>query len=136
VHSRGLRFAGYAARFDRIDNGGDIVRQGAFGTTITRAREIPVLWQHKPGVVIGTVERVQEDARGLRVIGRLQERGLGREVAEMVRSKRMQGLSFGYRVQKSRKLDGVRELMVLDLIEVSIVNNPMQPLARIHATEG
>ena len=136
MRSSGLRFAGYAARFDRIDNGGDIVRAGAFRAAIEKAREIPLLWQHKTGAVVGKIEQVREDARGLRVIGRIEERGLGQDVAGLVRSRRLDGLSFGYRVQKSRKLDGVRELVALDLVEVSLVSNPMQPLARIHAVEG
>ena len=135
MRNKGLRFAGYAARFDRIDNGGDIVRAGAFRSAIEKGREIPLLWQHKSGTVVGTVERVQEDARGLRVIGRIDERGIGRDVAGLVRAKRIDGLSFGYRVQQARKLDGVRELVALDLVEVSLVSNPMQPLARIHAVE-
>jgi hypothetical protein len=39
-------------------------------------------------------------------------------------------------VRRSRKLDGVRELLSLDLVEVSLVSRPMQPLARIHAVES
>jgi uncharacterized protein len=133
---RGLRFAGYAARFDRIDNGGDIVRAGAFRSALEKGREIPLLWQHKTGAVVGRIEQVREDRRGLRVIGQIEDRGLDRDVAGLVRAKRLDGLSFGYRVQNSRKLDGVRELVALDLVEVSLVSNPMQPLARIHAVEG
>jgi HK97 family phage prohead protease len=136
VRSEGLRFAGYAARFDRIDNGGDIVRAGAFSSAIKEGREIPLLWQHKSGTVVGVVEQVREDARGLRVIGRIDGRGIGQDVAGLVRDRRIDGLSFGYRVQEARRLDGVRELVALDLIEVSLVSNPMQPLARIHAVEG
>jgi phage head maturation protease len=48
------------------------------------------------------------------------------------------GLSFGYRVRDARtvkKANGTyRELIDLDLIEVSIVNHPMQPLARVLKT--
>jgi hypothetical protein len=50
-----VRFAGYAARFDRLDNGGDVVRKGAFLATIAAKQSIPLLWQHKPGVVIGSI---------------------------------------------------------------------------------
>lgn len=131
-----VRFAGYAARFDRLDNGGDIVRPGAFREALARGREIPVLWQHKPGAPVGTVDSIREDERGLRVIGSIAGRGLGREVSELVRSRKVNGLSFGYRVRESRKVDGVRELLSLDLIEVSLVTSPMQPLARIHAVES
>ncbi len=44
------------------------------------------------------------------------------------------GLSFGYRVRQ-KKQGTYRELTDLDLIEVSIVNHPMQPLARVLAVE-
>ena len=66
--SEDVRFAGYAAVFDRVDHGGDVVRPGAFAGV---AAGVPLLWQHLPGEAIGTVERVEEDARGLRVIGRV-----------------------------------------------------------------
>ncbi|RYY22427.1 MAG: HK97 family phage prohead protease, partial [Sphingomonadales bacterium] len=42
------------------------------------------------------------------------------------------GLSFGYRVREARR-GRVREIRALDLVEVSLVANPMQKLARIHA---
>lgn len=131
-----VRFAGYAARFDRLDNGGDVVRPGAFKTALESGRRIPLLWQHKTGVPVGHVEAVSEDGRGLRVIGSINAQGRGRDIAQLVKARALDGLSFGYRVRKSRRLDGVRELLSVDLIEVSLVTNPMQPLARIHAVQG
>jgi phage head maturation protease len=44
------------------------------------------------------------------------------------------GLSFGYRVRDA-KAGAVRELTDLDLIEISLVTFPMQPLARVHAVD-
>lgn len=122
-----VRFAGYAAVFDRIDRGGDVVRAGAFGAV----RPVPLLWQHR-GAAIGMVERVAEDARGLRVIGRIDDARLARLVA----SGAVRGLSFGYRVRAARRGAVSRELTALDLIEVSLVAQPMQALARVHAIEG
>ncbi len=128
-----VRFAGYAAVFDRVDRGGDVVRAGAFGGA--RAAGVPLLWQHGPGEVIGTVERLEEDARGLRVIGRVSGRtAAGRAAARMLREKAVDGLSFGYRVREARGA-GPRELLALDLVEVSVVTHPMQPLARVIAVE-
>ena len=40
-----VRFAGYAAVFDRPDNGGDVVRAGAFAASLARLREVPLLWR-------------------------------------------------------------------------------------------
>lgn len=129
-----MRFAGYAALFDRIDRGGDIVRKGAFARAVADgAGRVPLLWQHEAGKPIGRIERIAEDARGLRVIGRLSERSAaGREAAALLRDGAVGGLSFGYRVRGS--VEGTnRELTDLDLVEVSLVTFPMQPKARVHA---
>lgn len=117
-----MRIAGYAAIFDHPDRGGDIIRKGAFAHAARAG--LPLLWQHDRARRIGFVERVEEDARGLRVIAQLDDgAGAVREGA---------GLSFGYRV-RTAKQGTYRELIDLDLIEVSIVNHPMQPLARVLA---
>jgi uncharacterized protein len=120
-----IRFAGYAAVFDRIDRGGDVVRAGAFAAA---PATVPLLWQHD-GAAVGEA-RVAEDARGLRVIGAVAEPKL----AQLVAAGAVRGLSFGYRV-RAAKHGRVRELTALDLIEVSLVASPMQPLARVHAVE-
>lgn len=121
-----VRFAGYAAVFDAVDRGGDVVRRGAFG----RTGAVPLLWQHA-GAPVGVVEAIGEDARGLRVIGRIDAAGL----AAAVRGGRVRGLSFGYRVRAARRGARMRELLAVELAEVSLVTAPMQPLARVHAVE-
>ena len=131
-----VRFAGYAAVFDRPDRGGDIVRKGAFAASLEKRGDIPLLWQHRPGVVIGRIEHLSEDKRGLRVIGELGSSAEGQRVAELLGSGKLNGLSFGYRVQEAGTTEALRELRVLDLVEVSVVAQPMQPRARIHAVEG
>ncbi|GAA4781259.1 HK97 family phage prohead protease [Stakelama sediminis] len=120
-----VRFAGYAAVFDVADRGGDVVRKGAFAG----AQAVPLLWQHG-GPPVGRIEAVGEDARGLRVIGRLGDARL----AALVAAGGVTGLSFGYRVRTARR-GRFRELTGLELIEVSLVAQPMQPLARVHAVE-
>jgi hypothetical protein len=130
-----MRFAGYAAIFDRPDRGGDIVRKGAFVESLKRAEAVPLLWQHRPGAVIGRVEHLSEDRRGLRVIAEL---GAGEDAARAARllgSGKLDGLSFGYRVREAAKSGGLRELRELELVEVSLVAEPMQPRARVHAVE-
>lgn len=118
-----VRFAGYAAVFDAVDRGGDVVRAGAFGPV----GPVPLLWQHG-GKPVGTIEAIGEDARGLRVIGRVEDARLAALVADGA----VAGLSFGYRGRAARR-GRVRELTALQLIEVSLVAEPMQPLARVHA---
>ncbi|MBX9796008.1 HK97 family phage prohead protease [Sphingomonas sp.] len=121
-----LRFAGYAALFDRPDRGGDIIRAGAIGAL---PAEVPLLWEHR-GDAVGRIERLAVDARGLAVIGRIAAPAL----AHAVRAGAVDGLSIGYRVAGSRR-GTYRELTAISLIEVSLVRAPMQPLARVHAIE-
>lgn len=126
-----MRFAGYAAVFDRPDKGGDIIRKGAFARALSQAIEVPLLWQHKPGAVVGRIEHLSEDERGLRVIASVGDARASR----LVESGRLEGLSFGYRVREAKSAGRHRELIELDLVEVSLVANPMQPRARVHAVE-
>jgi uncharacterized protein len=121
--SGGTRIAGYAAIFDHPDRGGDVVRRGAFASASPSGQ--PLLWQHDPKQRIGTVESLIEDDRGLRVIAHVDA---GRAVATG------DGLSFGYRVRRSDNRT-YRELIELELIEISLVEHPMQPRARIIAVE-
>ena len=123
----GVRFAGYAAIFDRVDRGGDVVRRRAFASSLARGAAVPLLWQHDPGRVIGTVEALGEDARGLRVVARVCPR-----VGALVAARRVTGLSFGYRVRRAAG-SNPRALIDVELIEVSLVTRPMQPLARVIA---
>lgn len=121
--SGGVRIAGYAAVFDHPDRGGDIVRRGAFAGAAPSGQ--PLLWQHDATRRVGTVESLAEDDRGLRVIAVLEP---GLVVGQG------DGLSFGYRVRQV--INGTyRELIELDLIEVSLVGHPMQPRARVIAVE-
>lgn len=111
-----MRFTGYAALWDRVDRAGDVFRRGAFGA----AAEVPLLAGHA-GPPIGRV-RVEEDARGLRVSGE----------ANGVRAG--DGLSVGYRPVAVRSA-AWRELHAVELVEVSLVARPMQPLARVLAVD-
>ena len=125
-----MRFAGYAAVFDRPDSGGDVVKRGAFADALKRAGEVPLLLQHK-GQPVGRIEHLSEDKRGLRVIAEVFDLRVG----ELVR-RGLRGLSFGYRVREARAGSGIRELRALDLVEVSLVKRPMQKLAKMHAIES
>src|SRR5687767_15777844 len=99
--NRGLRFAGYAAIFDRPDKGGDVIRKGAFAASLERGEQVPLLWQHKAGALIGRIEHLSEDRHGLRVIAELGTGGDAARAARLVKAGRIDGLSFGYRVREA-----------------------------------
>ncbi len=133
---RPARIAGYAALFDRVDRGGDVIRRGAFAREVAKAGALPLLWQHDATRPLGRVEALSEDGRGLRMVARLAEGSrAGAEALALVKSGAVTGLSFGYRVRDQVPRAGGRELRDLELIEVSLVTFPMQPLARVHALE-
>lgn len=130
-----IRFAGYAAIFNRIDRGGDIIRPGAFGT-LAEGLSLPLLWQHRPENRIGSISFAREDQRGLRVIGTLSTVSrAGREAAMLLAGNTVKGLSFGYRVKQATG-HGPRIIGDLDVAEISLVTAPMQPLAQVHSWES
>jgi HK97 family phage prohead protease len=86
-----VRFAGYVAVFDRPDRGGDVIRKGAFLASLKRAGEVPLLWQHKTGAVVGRIEHLSEDSRGLRVIASLADA----RAVKLLGNGIVVGLSFG-----------------------------------------
>lgn len=124
------RFAGYAALFDIADAAKDIITPGAFARSLSkRAAGLPVFWQHRPEQVIGTIEKIAEDARGLRVIGRLDNPAS--RASELLRRGAVNGLSFGYRARSYRKTARGRILDEIELFEVSIVTHPLQHGSRV-----
>ena len=126
-----IRFAGYAALFGRPDAARDTIRRGAFLRTLgARKERLPLYWQHNASQRIGWIERAEEDARGLRVIARI-DNPVSR-AAEMLRRRTVSGLSFGYHARRFRRGAGGRVLEDVELIEVSLVTRPLQHGARVH----
>ena len=130
---------GYASLFGACDQGGDIVRKGAYAASLqamsAEGRRIKMLWQHDPAQPIGVWDEVREDSRGLWVKGRLlPDVARGREAAELIAAGAIDGLSIGYRTVRATKNDkGQRLLAELELWEVSLVTFPMLPSARVAA---
>lgn len=126
-----LRFAGYAALFGHRDAGGDVIRPGAFADTLAgRGDALPLLWQHRADLRVGWVETVAEDARGLRVVATLDNPDGAAALA--LRRGAVSGLSFGYRTRRALHTADGRELLEVELFEVSLVTRPMQHGARVH----
>ena len=126
-----LKFAGYAALFDKRDAGRDTIRPGAFKRTLAERRDpLPLYWQHRPDQRIGWIDELGEDERGLKVIATIDNPEGG--AAAALKRGAVTGLSFGYRARGfTRSVDG-RDLTDVDLFEVSLVSHPMQHGARVH----
>jgi len=126
-----LRFAGYAALFDIADAGRDTIRRGAFARTLAaRSKPLPLFWQHRPDQPIGVIEQATEDTRGLRVIARIDRPDS--RAAHLLAAGHVTGLSFGFRTRAARQSAAGRELLEIDLFEVSLVTHPLQHGARVH----
>ena len=130
----GMTFTGYASVFNSPseDLGGFIeyVAPGAFKRSLQSRNEVKLLWNHDSGEPLaslrgGTMQLV-EDERGLKVTASLPQTSRGRDVAELLRTKVIDSMSFGFNVIKdSWARDGqTRTLESVRLFEVSIVSFP------------
>ncbi|HPE46894.1 MAG TPA: HK97 family phage prohead protease [Hyphomonas sp.] len=123
---RELLIEGYAALFGIPDQSGDVVRAGAFAHSLRSGAALPMLLQHRQGALAGRWTRMVEDGRGLFVRGLIGKAG----VEKLVRGG-LDGLSIGFRPRLWKALaGGGRELIEVDLVEVSLVATPMQARAR------
>ncbi|MEM5517890.1 HK97 family phage prohead protease [Henriciella sp. AS95] len=122
---KAILIEGYAALFGAPDLSGDVIRAGAFARSLKRGG-LPMLLQHRSGAVAGRWTRLIEDGRGLFVRGLIEGEGARKLVALG-----LDGLSIGFRARLwTPRVEGGRALSDVDLVEVSLVAEPMQPLAR------
>jgi hypothetical protein len=130
----GMSFTGYASVFNSPseDLGGFIeyVAPGAFKRSLQSRNEVKLLWNHDSGEPLaslrgGTMQLV-EDEIGLRVTAKLPNTTRGRDIAELLRTKVIDSMSFGFNVIKdSWSRDGqTRTLESVRLFETSIVSFP------------
>ena len=125
---------GYAALFDRVDLAGDEIAPGAFLASLNNDALPLMLYQHDAHRPIGRWTTAHETETGLWVEGRLAEDvQAADEAAALVAQRVLTGLSIGFRTQRAAAGQGrtKRRLLQLDLVEISLVTFPMQPLARL-----
>lgn len=127
------KIEGYAAIFNVPDKGEDVIAPGAFAASLTnRVASIKLLWQHDPAQPIGVWDQIVEDAKGLRVKGRLlTSLQRGAEAETLLKAGALDGLSIGYRATRADRRGPNRHLTEIDLWEISLVTFPMQANARL-----
>lgn len=129
---------GYGSVFGVVDSYDDIVAKGAFAESIKAhkaAGTMPaMLWQHDADKPIGIWEDMTEDAKGLKLRGRLALNTVrGKEAHELLKMKALNGLSIGF-MSKQWAYDSetdIRTLTEVDLWEVSLVTFPANEKARV-----
>jgi HK97 family phage prohead protease len=99
------------------------LRSGVFADAVPVP--VPLLMQHG-GAPVGEIWAIGEDARGLWIEACVVDP----DVARMVRSGALRGLSVGYRALAARQ-GAWREVLRARLAEVSLVAVPMQAAARV-----
>ncbi|NIQ01579.1 MAG: HK97 family phage prohead protease [Nitrospinaceae bacterium] len=120
-----LKFSGHASVFNNVDVVGDSVMPGAFADTL-KNREAPVRlrWNHF-GPVIGKWLELKEDETGLFVEGELTPgHSTAEDVGASLKHGAVDGLSIGYRILDSEMRDEVLLLKELELVEISVVEEP------------
>lgn len=129
---------GYGSVFGVTDNYNDIIAVGAFTASLKEhkaAGTMPaMLWQHDSDEPIGLWTDMVEDAKGLRIKGRLAlETTRGKEAFALLKMGALNGLSVGF-ISKEWSYDtetDIRTLTEIDLWEVSIVTFPANEKARV-----
>lgn len=129
---------GYASTYGNVDRGNDKVMPGAFQKSLQRyiesKRPIKMYFNHNSNEIIGgfPVEKMKDDPNGLYVEGQINL-GVqkGREAYALAKQGVMQDFSIGYTVDDYDMKNGIRELKQLELWEISMVGEPMNPEARI-----
>lgn len=129
----GMTFTGYAAVFNSDSQPlpfTERIAPGAFKRSLQSRNEVKLLWNHDSGEPLASVRggtlKLVEDAKGLRVEAQLANTTRGRDVAELIRSKTIDSMSFGFSVIKDSWSNdgGLRTLDAVRLFEVSIVSSP------------
>lgn len=125
-------FTGYASTWD-LDQGGDIITEGAFSKTLKEAGgRVKVLWQHHEP--IGKPISMEEDRKGLLVTAKISKTRLGDEALELMNDGVIDRMSIGYRIPEGKSeynSDGIRIIRELKLLEFSLVTFPMNEAAVI-----
>ena len=129
----GMTFEGYAAVFNSDSQPLPFIERiapGAFKRSLQSRNEVKLLWNHDSGEPLASVRggtlKLVEDARGLKVQATLANTTRGRDVSELIRSKVIDSMSFGFSVIKDSWSNdgGTRTLEAVRLFEVSIVSSP------------
>jgi len=131
----GMHFSGYAAMFNSPSLPlpfTERIAQGAFKRSLKSRNDVKFLWNHDSGEILGSTRAktltLTEDDKGLMVGGILPNTSRGRDVAELLRRKDVDAMSFGFSVPTGGDAwssDGAeRTLNSVRLFEVSLVGNP------------
>jgi HK97 family phage prohead protease len=131
-------FEGYASTFGNMDRVDDIMMHGCFEDSIRKyqdtSKKLPMLWQHRMDVPIGSFPVIREDVKGLFVQGRINL-GVeqGRSAYALLKAGDLDSMSIGFITRKSDydEETQIRRIKEVDLMEVSVVTIPANSQATL-----
>lgn len=134
-------FTGWASIFGEPDSYGDTIKPGAFRKALLDRKHTggpAMFWNHDPDQPIGVWTELAEEARGLKVTGRLVTETIkGAEAYALLKAGAVNGLSIGFRARSAeRGPNGGRVLTDIDLVEISLVSLPAANKARITSVKS
>lgn len=121
---------GIAWPYKSADTTGDIIVKGAVNKMVD---DLPMLRGHDNDLLIGIWDEVKETDDGLYCKGHFNETSLARGTRSQIRTRRLNGLSIGFRDKGSKRQGNNRIITALDLYEISIVKKGMHPGAQLTA---
>lgn len=132
VTATGRKLHGYIAKFDsptRIGSFTEIIRRGAFATSLSAGVDILALADHDPAKVLGRTRsgtlELREDDTGLAFTLSVPDTATGRDLIALAERGDLGGASFGFVVPDGGDSwnGNNRELHAVNLHEVSIVQS-------------
>lgn len=124
----GRSLAGYAATFGteaRIANFSEVIRAGAFASSLSKRSDILALVDHDPTRVLGRTKtgtlELREDDKGLAFSLDVPDTQAGNDVLALAERGDLGGMSFGFTPTDEHWEGRRRELRAVDLREVSVV---------------
>ena len=136
-----LYIEGYGAYFGNVDSYGDIIRAGAFAPFLASedAKRVKLCWQHNFDDVIGVIEEMREDERGLWFRAKISNTTLGKDAATLIEDGALNEFSIGYGVKAAEyptDQPGVSRILTdVYLYEISLVSRAANPKATLEDAE-
>ena len=125
------------ALFGNRDLGADVVVEGAFAKSLRDHGMPALLFNHQMGEPpLGVLVDAKEHKRGLWIKAELprDDTFVSGRIIPQLKKRGLKGMSIGYQVLEKEHRNDARHLKQIRLYEVSVVNTPMNPLARLDAT--
>ena len=127
-------FEGYASTYGNVDRAGDVCAKGCFDDSL-KTMTPKMLWMHEWDEVIGVFTEVKSDDFGLFVKGKMPKADTlvsGRVIPQMkIGSVRSMSVGFSTIESSYNTDEDVRTIIKAKLYEISLVDMPANPAARI-----